>query len=140
MTALNLVEELINIFKVDRYPLISIILPMYNAQNYICSSIESILSQTYLNWELIIINDGSTDNSLKIIKSKYLNLNYYKNKIKLINLTQNHGIVYSLNIGISKCNKNSKYIARMDADDISLNNRIEKQINFMIKKILIMIL
>eukprot|EP01084_Bolivina_argentea_P297933 513346_1 len=137
MPSIQLVDEIITIFAVDRYPLVSIVLPMYNAEHYICASIDSIINQTYLNWELIIINDGSTDNSLHIIHSKYIN--NYPN-INLISLKQNVGIVKALNIGISKCNPNAQYIARMDADDISSHNRIETQIKFMINNPVINVL
>ena len=82
-----------------------------------------------MNWELLIIDDGSTDNSAQIIKEKYLSI---YSKIKLISVKQNMGIVEALNKGICSCDTKSKYIARMDADDISLNNRIETQIKFMI--------
>lgn len=131
-STLTLLNQIINIFEIDRYPFISIILPIYNAQNYIINSINSIINQTYLNWELIIINDGSTDDSIKIIENNYLNDNIISKKIKLISLKENKGIVNALNKGILECNKKTKYIARMDADDISLNDRIEIQIKFMI--------
>ena len=130
MSVVDLLEELINVFDVDRYPLVSIILPMYNAKNYICNAVQSIIDQTYLHWELIIIDDGSNDNSLKIIERNYINSNRHGKTIKLIKLKENQGIVNALNIGISECDINSKYIARMDADDIALYNRIEKQIEF----------
>ena len=129
MATLALVDEIIGIFKVDRYPLVSILLPMYNAEKYICSSIDSIINQTYLHWELLIIDDGSNDNSTQIIKDKYLNIH---SRMKLISFTQNVGIVKALNKGISECHPKTKYIARMDSDDISLKNRIEMQIKFMI--------
>lgn len=104
-------------------PKISVIMPVYNAEKYLKQSIESILNQTYKDFEFIIINDGSTDDSLNIIYE------YAKkdNKIKVIT-RENKGLVYSLNEGISY--SKGEYIARMDADDISLNERLEKQINF----------
>ena len=105
-------------------PLVSVIMPVYNAQNYVEEAILSILNQTYQNFEFIIINDGSTDKSLEIIQE------YAKkdNRIKVIS-RENKGLIYSLNEGI-KLSK-GKYIARMDADDISLSYRFEKQIEFM---------
>ena len=102
---------------------------MYNAEKYICFSIDSIINQTYLHWELLIIDDGSNDNSMQIIKDKYLNIH---SKMRLICLTQNMGIAEALNAGISECDPKCVYIAIMDADDISSKNRIETQIKFMI--------
>jgi len=103
-------------------PLISVVLSVYNAEKYLSEAIESILSQSYGNFEFIIINDGSTDRSLEIIKS------YEDERIVLIS-RENRGLIASLNEGIIKAT--GKYIARMDADDISLPERFEKQITFM---------
>lgn len=99
---------------------------VYNGEKYLAEAIESILNQTYKNFELIIINDGSKDNSVEIIK------NYMKqdNRIVLID-RENKGLPYSLNEGISVAK--GEYIARMDADDISLPIRLEKQIYYMQK-------
>lgn len=104
-------------------PLLSVILPVYNAEKYLKQSIESILKQTYKNFEFIIINDGSNDNSMRII-NKYANED---NRIRIID-RDNRGLVYSLNEGISI--SKGKYIARMDADDISMPERFEKQLHF----------
>lgn len=99
---------------------------VYNGEKYLAEAIESILNQTYKNFELIIINDGSKDNSVEIIK------NYMKqdNRIVLID-RENKGLPYSLNEGISVAK--GEYIARMDADDISLPTRFEKQVDYMQK-------
>ncbi|AVQ44402.1 TPA: glycosyltransferase family 2 protein [Clostridium sporogenes] len=104
--------------------LISVIMPVYNAEKYLKESIESILNQTYKNFEFIIINDGSTDDSLRIINE------YYKKdfRIKIIS-RENKGLVYSLNEGISIAE--GEYIARMDGDDICELQRLEKQIEYM---------
>ena len=104
--------------------LISVILPVYNAELYLKEAIESILNQTYTNFELIILNDGSSDNSLHMIEE----LMRYDNRIVLVN-RENKGLVYTLNEGIKLAK--GKYIARMDADDISLSNRFEKQIELL---------
>ena len=104
-------------------PLVSVLLPVYNCENYILESINSILKQTYTNFELVIVNDGSTDNTGKIIKS------FSDPRIVYVNNGDNKGLIYSLNYGISVCH--GIYIVRMDADDISLTNRIEKQVRFM---------
>tara|TARA_X000001036_G_C20678300_1_gene805011 strand:+ start:783 stop:1721 length:939 start_codon:yes stop_codon:yes gene_type:complete len=105
--------------------LISVILPVYNGEKYLKKSIDSILKQTYSNFELIIINDGSSDKSHSII-NKYLKLN----KIKYVS-RKNKGLAFTLNeaILLSK----GSYIARMDQDDICYPQRLEKQLNF-IKK------
>jgi len=103
-------------------PLVSVVLPVYNGEKYLAEAIDSILNQTYINFEFIIINDGSVDNSLEIIKS------YEDQRIVLIS-RENRGLIASLNEGIQKAK--GKYIARMDADDISMPKRLEKQVYFM---------
>jgi len=105
--------------------LVSVILPVYNCERFIGQAIESILNQTYKNIELIVIDDGSNDDSLKIINS-YL----YDSRLIVIS-RENKGLVYSLNEGIALAN--GKYIARMDADDISMLDRVEKQVGFFTK-------
>jgi glycosyltransferase involved in cell wall biosynthesis len=99
---------------------LSVILPVYNCEKYLDAAILSILKQTYQDFEFIIINDGSSDNSLSIIED------YAKQdqRIKVIN-QENHGLVYSLNKGIR--NAKGEYIARMDGDDISLPDRFAEQ-------------
>ena len=101
-------------------------MPVYNGGKYLADAIESILNQTHRNFEFIIINDGSTDESLEIIEQ-------YKNQDKRIVLItrENKGLVASLNEGLEIAK--GKYIARMDADDISINTRFEKQINLLEK-------
>ena len=105
-------------------PLISVIMPVYNAEKYLKEAIDSILIQTEANFELIIINDGSTDTSLSIIE-EYENLD---SRVKVID-QKNKGLVYSLNLGITEAK--GKYIARMDADDISLENRFKEQVKLL---------
>lgn len=98
---------------------ISVVLCTYNDERYIKSSVDSVLNQTYPYFELIIVNDGSTDNTLQILE------NIEDERIRIIN-KPNTGLADSLNEGI----KAAKYqwIARMDGDDISLPNRFEAQI------------
>lgn len=103
---------------------LSVIMPVYNAEQYLDESIESILNQTYSQFEFIIINDGSNDSSLSKIE-KYKRVD---NRIKIIT-RENKGLVYSLNEGIKAAQ--GKYIARMDADDISEINRFEAQLSFL---------
>lgn len=106
-------------------PIISVLMPVYNAGAFLKVGIDSILQQTYSDFELIIINDGSNDNSEQIILSfKDPRIKYYKNE-------KNSGLIFTLNKGLKYCS--GKFIARMDADDISLPDRFEKQINYIEK-------
>jgi glycosyltransferase involved in cell wall biosynthesis len=109
-------------------PLVSVIMPVYNAAGFLASAIESILGQTYQNFELIIVNDASTDDSGKIIE---MYRRRYPEKIQVISLQRN------LNRGGDSCANTAleqatgKYIARMDADDIAHPERLEKQVQFL---------
>ena len=98
-------------------------MPVYNGETYLKEAIDSILSQSFQQFELLIINDGSTDTSLSIINS------YKDPRIRLDDNGHNRGIIYSLNKGLSLAQ--GKYIARMDCDDIALPLRLEKQFNYM---------
>lgn len=104
-------------------PKISVIMPVYNGQKYIREAIDSILNQTFFDYEFIIINDGSSDSTAKIISS------YSDPRIIVITHPKNLGIVKSLNEGIT--NSKGDYIVRMDADDISVTDRVEKQYRYM---------
>ena len=104
-------------------PMISVIMPVYNGEKYLREAIESILNQTYTDFEFIILNDGSTDRTEEII------LSYDDPRIVYVKNKKNLQIVETLNKGIALAR--GKYIARMDADDISLPERLEKQIKFM---------
>ena len=109
--------------------LISVIINTYNAQNYIDKCIQSIISQTYKNIEIIIVNDGSTDNTLNICKK------YKDNRIKIID-QENKGLSLARNIGIE--NSNGKYLYFVDADDYVENDVLEYLYNQMKKyKVLI---
>ena len=103
-------------------PLISVLLCTYNDEKYIKDAIESILNQTFKKFEFIIVNDGSTDRTLDIIKQ------YNDERIVLID-KKNTGLTDSLNLGVSIAKTN--WIARMDGDDISINNRFENQIKYL---------
>lgn len=107
--------------------IISIITPMYNASKYIGAMIESVLNQTYSNWELIIVDDYSTDNCTGIVK-KYCKLD---NRIKLIELNENRGPAHARNIAID--NSVGRYIAFLDSDDLWKKEKLEKQIKTMIE-------
>ncbi len=108
----------------DLMPKISVILPVYNAEKYIEGAVNSILTQTYTDFEFIIINDGSTDNSLTLLT----NLAKQDKRIVLIS-RENKGLISTLNEAISIAK--GDFIARMDADDIALPERFEKQINYL---------
>ena len=107
--------------------LVSIIMPAYNSELYIKESIYSVIKQTYNNWELIIINDASKDETLEIIKEVALN----NSKIKIINLIKNVGVSKARNKGIEF--SQGRYIAFLDSDDIWLPKKLEIQIEFMKK-------
>lgn len=105
------------------YPIISIILPAYNAEKYLATAIESILQQSFKDFEFIILNDGSTDNTEKII------LSYTDSRIRYIKNEKNLKLIKTLNKGIELAN--GKYIARMDADDIALPTMLEECYNYL---------
>lgn len=107
-------------------PVISVVLPVYNGEKYIAEAMESILCQTYRDFEFIVIDDGSTDGSLPILR-KYRDMD---SRIRLIS-RENRGLVATLNEGIDLAR--GEWIARMDADDISLLDRFEKQMMWLQK-------
>lgn len=105
--------------------LISIIMPVYNAQAFLYDSLGSIIGQTYQNWELIAIDDGSKDHSFRILTS----FAQKDKRIKVFKNVKNLGIGRTVNIALSKAKGN--YIARQDADDISRPQRLEKQLSYL---------
>jgi glycosyltransferase involved in cell wall biosynthesis len=107
--------------------MISVIMSVYNAEKYLKEAVDSILGQTYKNFEFIIINDCSDDNSLPILKEYEM----LHNNIILLNNTENLGLTKNLNIALNMAS--GKYIARMDADDISEPNRFRMQVDFLEK-------
>lgn len=106
-------------------PKVTVLMPAYNAEKYIGTAIESILNQTYKDFEFIIVNDCSTDSTLDIIK-KYAKKD---KRIRIISNKKNQKIAQTLNNGLKEAK--GKYIARLDADDWSYPERLEKQVNFM---------
>ena len=104
-------------------PFISVVMPVYNCAYYIRESIDSILAQTMPDFELIIVNDGSTDNSSEIAHS------YQDKRLKIIDFSENRGCYPSRNTGMKIAK--GKYICPIDADDVILNDRLEKQYRFM---------
>lgn len=107
-------------------PLVSIITPIFNGEKYILETIQSVLNQTYTNWELIIVDNKSTDNSAEILNS------IDDERIKAISLEYNSGgPARPRNIGVE--NAKGEYIAFLDADDVWVPNKLEDHLKFMIK-------
>jgi glycosyltransferase involved in cell wall biosynthesis len=102
---------------------LTVLMPVYNGERFLKSAIESILSQNFRNLEFLIINDGSTDSSDKIIRS------FHDKRIIHISNERNLGLISTLNKGINLAK--GKYIARMDGDDISMPGRLSKQVSFL---------
>lgn len=105
--------------------LVSIITPAYNAAAYIAETIESVLVQTHTNWEMLIVNDCSKDNTAEIVQSYAAK----DKRIKLINLKQNSGAAAARNTAIK--NTKGRYIAFLDSDDLWKKEKLQKQIEFM---------
>ena len=120
---------------------VTVIMPVYNAEAYIYEAIDSILQQSFQNFELLIIDDGSSDKSMEIVRkiakeheSKPENGSENKlciSKIRVLTNSQNCGLVFTRNRGISEAK--GEYIAWLDHDDIAMPNRLERQVNFMDK-------
>ena len=108
-------------------PLVSVLMPVYNAERYVAQAVESILVQSFVDFEFIIIDDGSTDASLKILEA-------YATNDKRIRLTshQNKGLVLTLNEMLAQAK--GEFLARMDADDIALPERFAQQVEFLQRK------
>lgn len=109
-------------------PLVSIITPVYNAERFLSETIKSVQEQTYKNWELLLVDDCSKDNSAKIIKEFKKN----DDRIKHIKLEKNSGASISRNIGIK--NAKGRFIAFVDSDDLWEPEKLEIQINYMLEK------
>ena len=103
-------------------PLVSIVIPVHNGEKYIKESIDSCLNQTYNNIEIIVVDDKSEDNTLKILKE-------YGDKLIVLPVEKQNGLGNVINIGIRK--SRGKYIARMDADDIMYLSRIQQQVEYL---------
>ena len=109
-------------------PLVSVVISTYNRADFLPRAIDSIRYQTMGNWELILINDGSTDETANILKA-YERLDP---RIKVLTNKKNSGLIYSLNRGLNAAR--GKFIARMDDDDKSLPDRLARQVAFMEKE------
>lgn len=106
--------------------LVSVIIPVYNREKFIDDAIRSILNQTYQNFELIIVNDGSTDETLKKIEA------YNDDRISIYSFNKNRGTSAAFNFGVQK--SRGEFIARLDSDDIAFEQRLEKQIDVLTTK------
>ncbi len=107
----------------EHHPLVSIAMPVYNGERFITEAIASILNQTYKNIELLIIDDGSTDNSMALVGS------FSDDRIRIFKNDKNCGVSYTRNRALDLAK--GEYLAWMDCDDISLPNKIELQVAFM---------
>lgn len=105
-------------------PKVSVIMPVYNGEEFLREAIDSILAQSFSDFEFIIVNDGSTDTSESIIRS------YNDPQIVYIENEKNEGVIFSLNKAIDAAQ--GEFIARMDADDIAIPERLEKQVEYLI--------
>jgi len=101
-------------------PLVTVLMPVYNGEKYLAEAIESVLNQTFADFELLIIDDCSSDNSVEIIQS------YNDNRLKLIINEENIGQSSTMNKAIELAE--GKYIARLDQDDLSYKNRLQVQL------------
>lgn len=109
--------------KNNTQPLVTVLMPVYNADQHLGAAIESILLQTFTGFECIVINDGSTDNSAAIIKR------FSDSRIVYLENERNLGLIASLNKGLQVAK--GMYVARMDADDVALPQRLQKQVEFL---------
>ncbi len=105
-------------------PLVSVVMSVFNGEKYVTDAIDSVINQTYKNWELIIIDDGSTDSTASLIK------NYQDRRIQYI-FHKNMGLTKSLNKGIKL--SRGEYIARIDSDDRAFPERFEKQVEYFVR-------
>ncbi|MCK4437269.1 glycosyltransferase [bacterium] len=104
-------------------PKVTVLMSVYNGEEYLKEAIDSILNQTFKDFEFVTVNDGSTDRTAEILQS------YQDHRIKIINNERNVGLTKSLNKGLKMAR--GEYVARMDADDISFAERFEKQVGYL---------
>lgn len=107
-------------------PLVSIVIPMYNAQDFIAEAILSVQRQSYDNWEVIAVNDASTDNSLSIL----MDIQKSESRIKIIDNSRNAGVAKSRNDGVDKAS--GVFLAFLDADDLWHEDKLKTQVTFML--------
>src|SRR5437016_3101798 len=105
-----------------RLPRIAVVLPVYNAEQYIGAAITSVLAQTFTDFELVVIDDGSEDRTGEVLTG------FSDPRLRVLRFPENRGLVSALNAGIRE--SASEFIARMDADDICMPLRFERQVAF----------
>ncbi len=108
---------------VSNNPLVSIVMPAYNGERFIGKAIQSVLNQSYENWELVIVDDCGTDHTIEIARS------FQDSRIKILSNVKNEGIAYSRNKAIE--NSHGEYIAILDDDDMALPDRLKLQVAFL---------
>lgn len=113
--------------KIEKSPMISVIMSTYNRENYLPVAMESILNQTYTDFEFIIIDDASTDNTAKLLQE------YQEKDSRIVVISNPQNLGYNKNLTTGFKLAKGKYLARMDDDDISLPTRFEKQVDFLEK-------
>lgn len=106
-----------------KQPLLTVVMPAFNGEKYISAAIDSVLNQTFKNFELIIINDGSSDKTNNIV------LSFKDERIRFIDLKKNRGIAFCRNLGLQEAR--GEFLAWTDCDDLNLPTRFEKQLNFL---------
>lgn len=107
-------------YNTEKYPVISVLMAVHNCDNFLIAAVNSVYKQTFTNFEFIIIDDASTDNTASILKS------FYDPRIRVIRNESNLGLTRSLNIGLAQAR--GEWIARMDADDVMLPHRLQTQL------------
>lgn len=112
---------------VQQQPIVTVLMPVYNAEAFVATAIDSVLRQSFTQFELLIISDGSSDQSAEIITS------FRDERIRFINNERNLGLIATLNSGIRLAS--GKFIARMDADDVCLPDRLSKQVAFLEQRV-----
>ena len=111
-------------------PLVSIVTPCYNSAAFITETLESVIAQTYKNWEMIVVDDRSSDNTCQIVEVFAIR----HQGIRLIALQENGGVSNARNIGMTEAK--GKYIAFLDSDDIWLKDKLSRQVSYMEKELL----
>ncbi|AWG24570.1 glycosyltransferase family 2 protein [Flavobacterium kingsejongi] len=111
-----------------KFPLVSIITPAYNSEKFIDQAIQSVQQQTFSDWEMILVNDGSSDHTQEIIEKWRLQ----DPRIKLLTLSKNSGTGVARNKGLEKAT--GRYIAFLDADDLWTPEKLQKQLDFMVAR------
>lgn len=112
--------------------LVSVVVPVYNAARFISDTVLSVKSQTYTNWEIILVDDGSTDNSVEVMNNLAAEINKGTDRVHVITAPNKLKAAGSRNLGVK--NANGRYIAFLDADDLWFSDKLEKQLALMTEK------